>query len=218
LGEKTVEQLVSRDMVKDLADLYRLEPRDIEQLDRFAQKSARKLYHSIQRSKKTPLDRFLYALGMRHVGRRMARQLARAFGSLDSVRNAKLSDLKATADIGPETARSIRDFFDEDTNRRVLDRLERVGVKVQDGERISGAERHRPLADKTFVFTGELEGYSRAEAQDTVERLGGRATSSVSSKTDYVVVGESPGGKLDDAKRQGVEILNEAQFERLIQA
>lgn len=213
LGKKTVEQLVSRQMVKDLADLYRLAADELEQLDGFAEKSASKLHTSIQESRRVPLDRFLYALGIRHVGRQMARQLARQFGSLDAVRDAEASALESTPDVGPETARAIRGFFAEAANRRVLERLVEAGVRV---EKVDVADGEQPLSGKTIAFTGALENYTRDEAKDAVQRLGGRATSSVSSNTDYVVVGDDPGSKLDDAKQEGVKILDEEQFERLI--
>lgn len=213
LGEKTAEQLVSREMVNDLADVYHLEQDDLEELDGFARKSAENLHAAIDESKSVSLDRFLYALGIRHVGRQMARQLAREFHTLDAVREAKISELKQMADIGPETSHAIHEFFQEDANRRVLTRLIQAGIRVSKYENTGG---QRPLDGKTIVFTGALENYTRDEAKDTVERLGGRATSSVSSHTDYLVIGTDPGSKLDEAKENEVKILDENQFEQLI--
>jgi DNA ligase (NAD+) len=212
LGEKTVDQLVERGMVRTLADRYRLKPEDLEKLELFAAKSAKQLYDAIKDTKKPRLDHFLYALGIRHVGGRMAQILAEKFSTLENIRKADRSELLEIPDVGEKIADSLINFFAE--NEDVLKHLEDAGVKVQ--KMPGGKEGGLPLEGKTFVFTGTLENYTRSEAQQAVEDLGGRATSSVSGNTDYLVVGEDPGQKMDDARDQGVRILDEEAFRKLL--
>lgn len=214
LGDKTVKALVQKDLVHDIADLYKLSVDDLLKLEGFARKSANQLCQAIQQTKNPRLDRFLYALGIRHVGQRMARVLAQRYGSLDALQSTSTEELKKTEEIGPEIARSVAQFFEEDTNQQVLKRLERAGVKVKEMPR---QKKTLPLEGKTFVFTGKLEDYTRDEARRLVEELGGRPASSVSGETDYVVAGEDPGSKLEKAKRRKVLILNEKQFKELTQ-
>ncbi|MEJ2637688.1 MAG: NAD-dependent DNA ligase LigA, partial [Calditrichia bacterium] len=209
LGEKIVRRFVERSMVKDLADLYHLSVDDILEVEGFAEKSATQLYNAIQNAKNPRFERFLYALGIRHVGEHIARVLAREFKTLDSLKRAELKDLQETNEIGPEIAESVYTFFHEKENMRILDRLLDAGLKIQGAE----AAATGILEGKTFVFTGELENYTREEAKELVESLGGRATSSVSGNTDYVVVGANPGSKLNDAREHNVEILEEQAFE-----
>ncbi|MFW6180561.1 MAG: NAD-dependent DNA ligase LigA, partial [Spirochaetota bacterium] len=187
LGEKNVRQLVERGLVEDLADLYRLRPEQLEELEGFAQKAAGKLYRAIQGSKNPLLDRFLYALGIRHVGEHVARVLARRFGSLERLQEAGEEQLREIDEIGPEIARSVHRFFREERNRRLLQELEQQGVRPQEA---AGTESQL-LEGKTIVFTGDLGNYTRDQARELVERLGGRATSSVSGNTDYLVAGRS---------------------------
>ncbi|MBN2367248.1 MAG: NAD-dependent DNA ligase LigA [Calditrichaeota bacterium] len=213
LGDKIVDRMVKRGMLKNLPDLYHLSKKDIKELEGFAEKSASKLYDAIQESKKPELDRFLYALGIRHVGRHIARVLARKFHTLDKIRKAHYDDLVAVSEIGPEIAETVHDFFAEDVNQEMIDNLLDAGVSVKSTK---GREKI-PLEGKTFVFTGELDHYSRSEAKDLVESLGARATSSVSGNTDYLVVGENPGSKLDDAKKENVKILKEKDFQKMIE-
>ncbi|MFO8152329.1 NAD-dependent DNA ligase LigA [Thioalkalivibrio sp.] len=213
LGEETARDLVAEGLVTDLADLYALSVDDLLNLEGIAEKTARNLHQAIQETKKPRLDRFLYALGIRHVGERVATMLAREFQSLDRLRKASLGDLKKMPDIGPEIAQSVHTFFQEEENVKILQRMQRLGVSVQD---MPDAPERQPLQGKRFVFTGGLENYTRSEAEQAVERLGGRATSRVSGETDYVVAGEDPGSKLDDAKTEGVEILDERQFQELL--
>ncbi|MFW6147464.1 MAG: NAD-dependent DNA ligase LigA [Thermodesulfobacteriota bacterium] len=214
LGDKTAKDLVQKGIVKDIADLYSLSAEDFLKLEGFAEKSAAQFYNAIQDTKSPRLDRFLYALGIRHVGERVARVLAHRYRSLDALRKASEDDLEKTEEIGPEIAQSVERFFAEQENKRILERLEEAGVKVED---MPKEKKTRPLQGKTFVFTGKLENYTRDEAQALVERLGGRATSSVSSETDYVVVGKDPGSKLEQAKKHQVEILEEKQFDSLLE-
>lgn len=213
LGGKTVEQLVSRAMVRSVADLYGLSVEDLTGLKGYAEKSARKLRAAIEEKKSPGLDRFLYALGIRRVGQHVAAVLAREFGSLEALRKASLEDLRKVPEIGPEIAQSVRHFFGERENLKVLDALREAGVKVREAPRKEKGAR--PLEGKTFVFTGELAGYTRSEVKRLVESLGGRATSSVSGETDYVVVGESPGSKLEEARKKGVKTIGEKEFRKL---
>lgn len=214
LGDKIARQLVDRGMVKDVADLYRLRVEDLLELDGFADKSAHKLYEAIQRTKQARSDRFLYALGIRHVGEHVARLLAEHFGSLDRLSRASLEELQKIPGIGPEIAESVEQFFAQEENRKVLKKIIDVGVRL---EEVAAPKGELPLKGKTFVFTGELEKYTREEAKEIVESLGGRAASSVSGSTDYVVAGKNPGSKLEEARKRGVKILDEAAFEKLLQ-
>ncbi|WP_222615446.1 NAD-dependent DNA ligase LigA [Persicimonas caeni] len=215
LGEETVEQLVSREMVRSIPDLYELDVDAIAGLERFADKSARKLYDNIQGSKKVRLHRFLFALGIPMVGQHTARLLAEAFGSLDALRDADEEALLEVSGVGSEIAGSVVDFFDEEQNERALERLFDMGLELEEPPS-AGGEAERPLEGKKFVFTGSLADFTRSEAKRRVEDLGARATSSVSGETDYVVVGDNPGSKLDQARELGVEILDEEAFGELL--
>jgi len=208
LGERTLEQLLNRGLINSVADLYHLTKNDLLGCERFADKSAEKLVKAIAASKNRPLGRFLFALGIRHVGEHLANLLARQFGSLDELAQAKHNDLLAVHEVGPQVADSVTDFFQKPRNRQILDDLLAAGVTPQAEEKRSGG----PLTGKTFVFTGSLTMFSRKQAQDTVERLGGRASGSVSKKTDYVVAGEAAGSKLDKARQLGIPILTEEEF------
>jgi len=212
LGDKVAKQLVERGMVKDLADLYYLKPEDLLKLEGFAEKSAYKLYESIQKTKNPPLDRFLYALGIRHVGQHVARVLAIEFGSLEALKKASLEDLVSIHEIGTEIAQSVYGFFNLERNLIIVERLIKAGLKVQKVEKPGKLS----LEGKIFVFTGELQKYKREEAMELVENLGGRATSSVSSKTDFLVCGRNPGSKLDQAKKLKVKIIDESEFEKIV--
>jgi DNA ligase (NAD+) len=213
LGEKNVKQLVEKGLVRQLPDLYKLKEQELQSLEGFAEKSAAKLYRAIQGTKEPPLDRFLYSLGIRHVGEHVAQVLARRFGSLEKLKNAGQEELEQVQEIGPEIAESLYNFFQDEENRKILDQLKEAGVRPRKMEE----RRSLALEGLTFVFTGELHGYSRKEAEQKVQALGGRAASSVSGNTDYLVVGEGPGSKLEEAKRQDVKILNEKQFEELLE-
>ena len=214
LGDKTASDLYKKGLVRDISDLYKLTAEDFLQLEGFAKKSANQLYDAIQQARRPRLDRFLYALGIRHVGQRVARIVAERFQSLEAMEKASKEDLEEIAEIGPEIAESVVDFFKQKKNRTVLKNLEKHGVKVQE---IASGKKKAPLQGKTFVFTGKLENYTRNEAESRVEELGARATSSVSSQTDYVVAGEDPGSKLDEAKKENVAIIDEKEFRALVQ-
>lgn len=209
LGEKNVRLLVREGLVKDLADLYQLKVDDVKKLERFADRSARKLVKAIQGSKRPRLDRFLYALGIPLVGSHVARVLAREFGSLEGVRDADRERLERIPEIGGEIAASIESFFAEENNRMTLEKLKQAGLSPR---RLEASDRSRPLRGKTVVFTGDLQRYSRKEATELAESLGARATSSVSGNTDMVVAGANPGSKLDEARKRKVRVLDEQEF------
>jgi DNA ligase (NAD+) len=213
LGAKTVEQLVKRGMVHNLADLYSLSVDDIESLEGFARHSAEQLFESIQQARQPRLDRFLYALGIPHVGRRMARQLAEVFLSLDAITNAKRRYIENIPGIGAEIAEAVADFFADRANRDVLKRMHKAGVNVQPMPQ----RRKQPLKDKTFVFTGTLESLTRDEAREQVEALGARATTSISNETSFVVVGKRPGNKRDEAQNLGIVQINEKEFLHMLE-
>ena len=214
LGEETVKQMVNREMVREIADLYRLSVKQLETLEGFASKSAKKLHNSIQKSKTVRFDKFLYALGIRHIGEHIAQVLAREFESIDAIENADLEDLRKIPEVGPEIANSIVNFFEQNENRQALQHLFDAGIKI---EKMPKKKRSKlSLRGKTFVFTGELENYTRSEAKEEIEKLGARATSSVSSNTDYVVVGEDPGSKLNEAEARKITIINENEFEKIL--
>lgn len=212
LGEKNCRQLVDKGMVKDIADLYTLSVDDLRGLEGFADKSAHKLHQAIQSTKRPRLDKFLYGLGIPHVGEHMARVLAREFRSLDKLEDAERPDLDAVPEIGGEIAESISEFFLDERNRKTLKRLGKAGVEPQPVAR----GKDSPLRGKTIVITGELAHFSRTEAKEKIEALGGRATSSVSSNTDIVVVGENPGSKLDAARKHHIQTVDEDGFMELV--
>ncbi len=215
LGAKLIDQLVDRGLVKDLADLFRLGRAELAGLDRMADKSADNLLAALERARRVDLARFLYGLGIRHVGEATARALAARFGTLEAVMAADEEALRAVPDVGPEVARSVRAFFGEPANRASLERMLDAGLDVF---RPAPAAGQSVLAGKTFVFTGTLNGLSRQEARRRVEALGGRVTASVSRKTDFVVVGADPGSKADRARDLGVPVLDEAAFRERLDA
>jgi DNA ligase (NAD+) len=213
LGEAVVYQLVNRGLVKDFADLYHLDVGTLAELDRLATKSATNLYESIQGSKGRGLARLLFGLGIRYVGERAAMLFAEQYGSMDKLLAATEDELAGIYGIGPRIAASMAQFLAQEENRRVIERLRHITVKMTEE---AGAAAGRPLGGKTFVLTGALETVSRDEAKRMIVKLGGRVTSSVSKKTDYVVVGRDPGSKSDEARRLGISILNEAEFKKLV--
>ena len=214
LGESLVDQLVSRGLVRDCADLYALTEPVLEGLDRMGKKSAANLVEEIERSKENELWRLVFAIGIRHVGERAAHVLARTFGSIDTLMTASLEELVDVSDVGPVVAASLRAFFDEPHSRDLLKRLRTAGVKM-DGP-VERPVLQAPLSGRTFVLTGTLSKYSRDGATREIEARGGTVTSSVSAKTSYVVVGSYPGGKAAVAQSLGVSTLDEAAFLQLL--
>jgi DNA ligase (NAD+) len=214
LGEQWVNQLVENELVKDPSDLYALTKGDLIQLERMGDKLATNLLNGIQESKKRPLARLLTGLGIRHVGEHAAGILAKHFGDLDRIMLASEEELAEVPEIGSVMAHSIKMFFDEPENIEVIQKLKDRGVQTKEERREVAAEG--PLVGKTFVFTGALTRFSREEAEEMVENMGGRATSSVSAKTNYVVAGEKAGSKLIKAQQLGVPVLSEDEFLELI--
>jgi DNA ligase (NAD+) len=212
LGVKLIDQLVEKDLVKDVADIYYISKEQLIALERMADKSALNIIDAIEKSKTKPLSKFLYALGIRHVGETTAEDLAHHFPRLDDFFNLSEEGLMEVEGIGPEVAASVVQFFRDKKNRESIDRLKKAGVKVIETK----AKERGKLAGKVFVFTGALQGFERDGAQNLVESLGGMTASSVSKKVDFVVIGEDPGSKFDKAKELGIKILTEAEFKKMI--
>jgi len=221
LGDKLVDQLVDAERVKLLPDLYRLPLDVLAGLDRMAPKSAQNLLDALQESKTTTLPRFLFGLGIRHVGESTAKALARHFGSLDAIMDASEEQLLQVADVGPVVAQSIHTFFAQPHNREVVDQLRQA---APDGCGLSWEEgppapvETLPLAGKTFVLTGTLPTLSREDAKAMLEAAGAKVAGSVSKKTDYVVAGAEAGSKLEKAQTLGIAILDEAGLQALLAA
>lgn len=215
-GIKLVEALVAHGFVKTYADLYRLPERRAEliELERMGEKSVDNLLAGIERSKQQPLARVLAAFGIRHVGTNTAELLALHFGTMDAVVAADKATLQEVEGIGPEVAASVREWFDSPTGRATVAELKAVGVNMTQPQALRPAAG--PLAGKTVVVTGTLSRYSRSEIEALIREHGGKPTSSVSKKTDFVVAGESPGSKLDKARTLGVRVLSEEDFQRLL--
>jgi DNA ligase (NAD+) len=211
LGTKLIDQLVDRSIVHTVADLYRLRPADLSSLDRMGEKSAENLVRSIAMSRRTSLPRLIYALGIRQVGEHLARVLAREFDSLEELSSVDEERLTAVREVGPEVARSVNAFFDSDENRRTLDHLRDAGVTCE-----STPPPSDDLTGRTFVFTGSLTSMTRDQARRFVESRGGRVSTSVSGKTNYVVIGTDPGSKQALAGKLGVPILSEDDFTALM--
>ncbi len=212
LGVKLIDQLVDKGLVKDVADIYYLKKGDLVALERMADKSAQNIIDAVEASKEKPLSKFLYALGIRHVGETTAEDLARHFSRLDEFFNLTEEDLMEVEGIGPEVAASAYQFFRDKKNRDSIERLKKAGVKVIEPK----TEEKAKLAGKVFVFTGALKTFGRDEARNLVESLGGMSASSVSKKVDFVVVGEDPGSKFDKAKELGIKTLTEEEFKKMI--
>jgi DNA ligase (NAD+) len=215
LGEVVVDQLVSTGLVSTCADLYRLTVEQVAALDRMGPLSASNLLKEIDKSRSVELWRLLHGLGIRHVGEGGARALATAFGSMARLRTASVDELRAVPDVGDVVAQSVRTFLDEPSNVHLLEALAAAGVRMVD-ETVGAAGRLRPLAGRTFVLTGTLEGLTREQATEQVLALGGKVAGSVSRKTAYVVVGADPGSKAEKARALGVPRLSEAEFLALI--
>jgi DNA ligase (NAD+) len=220
MGDALVDQLVERGLVKDVADIYRLSKRDLLSLERMGDKSAQNVLDEIEGSKKLPLERVLFGLGMRFVGERTAEFLVQHFGSMDALIEAatktnaeeSLTELQQVEEVGPRIAASIREFFEEPKNLELIERLREAKLQFTGKKK----ERGTTLAGKTFVLTGTLAKYARDEAKRMIEDAGGKVVGSVSKKTDYVVAGADPGSKLDKARELGVEVVSEQQMEVLL--
>jgi DNA ligase (NAD+) len=212
LGVKLINQLVDKGLIKDVADIYYIEKEQLIELERMADKSAQNIIDAIEASKTKPLSKFLYALGIRHVGETTAEDLAHRFSRLDDFFHLSEEDLREVEGIGPEVSASVYQFFRDKKNKGSIERLKRAGVTVIEPKgKVKGK-----FVGKTFVFTGALKSFGRDEARNIVESLGGMTASSVSKKVDFVVVGEDPGSKFDKAKELGIKTLTEEEFKKLI--
>ena len=213
MGEALVTQLMERGLVKDVADIYKLSKKDLLSLERFADKSAQNILDEIERSKKLPLERVIYGLGIRFVGERTAQFLAEHFGSMEALERASQEELQEVNEVGPRIAESIAEFFSIAANRKLVERLRKAGLTLSGQKK----ERGTKLAGKTFVLTGTLAHFTRDQAKKMIEEAGGKVTGSVSKKTDYVVAGADAGSKLDKAKDLGVSVIGESEMEKLLQ-
>ncbi len=213
LGEETAKDMVKKELLEKVSDIYTLEKKDFLKLDGFSEKSSKNLYENIQKSKNPRLDTFLYALGIRHVGEHIARVIAKKYRTFKKVRNASKDDLEEIDEVGSEIAESISEFFDKDENISEINKMMEHGVDIKE---MPQTKEKEDIKDKTFVFTGKFDSFTRDEAKEKIEVMGGKATSSVSNNTDYLVKGENPGSKYDEAKEKNVKIINEDEFRKLI--
>jgi DNA ligase (NAD+) len=211
LGESTIETFMNEGLVSDASDLYELTVGDILPLERFAETSAQNVVNAVAKATTAPLAKFLYALGIEHVGEETARDIAAHFGALQKIENANEADLVAVDGVGEVVAKSLIDWFSVTTHKEYLKKLLKHIKVVAAAPKPKGS-----LSGQTFVFTGEMESLSRGEAEDTVRSLGGKASGSVSAKTSYVVAGPGAGDKLDKAKKLGIRVLNEKEFLSII--
>ena len=214
LGEKLVDQLVDGNVIRTLPDLYRLGLSSLASLDRMADKSAQNIVEALEKSKQTTLPRFLFGLGIRHIGEATAKELARYFGNLDAIMDASVAQLLQVSDVGPIVALSLRTFFDQPHNREVVEQLRACGVTWAEGA--PAPVTAKPLSGKIFVITGTLPTMSRDEAKDLIEAAGGKVAGSVSKKTTFVVAGAEAGSKLDKAQELGVTVLDDAQLREML--
>ena len=212
MGDALVNQLVDKGLVKNVADIYGLREADLLELERMGKKSAQNILREIEQSKKLPLERVIYGLGIRFVGERTAQFLAEHFGSMDAFMQASEEELQQVNEIGPRVSAAVREFFDEPKNVALVERLRAAGLTFTGKKK----ERATTLAGKTFVLTGTLARHTRDEAKKLIEDAGGRVSGSVSKKTDYVVAGEEAGSKLDKARELGVSVIDEGEMERLV--
>jgi len=213
MGDALVTQLSERGLVKDVADIYKLTKKDLISLERFADKSAQNIIDEIERSKKLPLERVIYGLGIRMVGERTAQFLAEHFGSMEALESASVEELQDVNEVGPRIAESIVEFFSIAANRKLVNRLREAGLTLTGQKKQRGTK----LAGKTFVLTGTLAHFTRDEAKKIIEDAGGKVTGSVSKKTDYVVAGADAGSKLDKAKELSVAVIDEKQMKNLLE-
>lgn len=213
LGEKIVEQLYEKELIKTIADIYYLKKEDIKTLKKEGEKFATNLIESIEKSKENSIDRLICALGIRHIGTKSAKTLAKKYKTIENLKNASIEDLTNTDDVGEITAKSIYEFFEQEQTKDLLDKLQKAGVNMQDKSETVIDDR---FYGKTFVLTGSLEKYTREEASKIIEQYGGKTSSSVSKKTDYVLAGEDAGSKLVKAQSLGVTVITEEQFEEMV--
>jgi len=213
VGHKYLEQMVDKGIIKDQADLYLLTKRDLMRMERMGDKLAENMLQAIDESKHPILSRLIYALGIRNVGSHLAEVLAKNFGSIESIANQNREDLIQVHEIGPIVAQSIENFFHNPKNLKILEKLKEGGVNFPVEKSEIG---EKPLAGKSFVLTGSLDAFTRDEAGRIVKDMGGRVTTSVSKKTDYLILGKEPGSKRDKAERLGIKTLTETDFKKMV--
>jgi DNA ligase (NAD+) len=214
MGDVLVSQLTDQGFVKDVADIYKITKPKLLSLERMGDKSAENILREIENSKKLPLERVIFGLGIRFVGERTAQFLAEHFGDIDALMNAGEEQLQQVEEVGPRIASSILEFFSEPRNRELVEELRSAGLTMKGKKK----ERGTKLAGKIFVLTGTLGHYSRDEAKKMIEDAGGKVTGSVSKKTDYVVAGTEAGSKLDKAKELGIRVISEEEMKSLLRA
>lgn len=213
LGSKIIDRLIEEGLVFDPADLFQIEEKDIQPLERFAEKSARNLISAIQLKKKITLAKFIYALGIRNVGEQTAHDLAMHFGSIENLNNASFESLENIKDIGLIVAKSIQEFFKNKNNLKFIEKLKKIGIKIE----IPKIKiKKQKLKNLTFVLTGFLDTMTRNEAQEKIRSLGGKISGSISKKTNYLVVGKEPGFKFEKAKKIGTKLLSEQEFLKMV--
>jgi DNA ligase (NAD+) len=215
LGDKIISQMLEKGLIKEESDLYRLRFEDLIRLDKVEQKAANNLLKAIEKSKETTLTRFINALGIRHVGEHIAELLAHHFGTLERLQEATIKELQYDKEsgtgvkgIGETIARSIVSYFEDESNRESIKSLLKAGIKFEKGRSL----RNAPFEGKTFVITGALSSMKRSDAKELIDRHSGRLSSSITKGTDFLIVGESPGSKLEKATEMGISIINEKKF------
>lgn len=213
MGEAVVSQLIKLKLVRNFADIYKLNECTLAKLELFKEKKINNLIEAIKKSKERPLSRLIFALGIRHVGENAAYLLAKHFITMDKLINAKKVDFDAIYEIGPVIAGSVKDYFSQSSTRKMLEELKNLGLNLREEPTKT---KVTPLTGKTIVFTGELIGFSRSQAEEIVRKFAGNVSSSVSKNVDFVVTGENPGSKFDKAKKLGVKIISEKEFEEMI--
>lgn len=213
MGPALVDQLLEKGLIRDVADLYLLKEEQLATLERMGKKSASNAIRAIEKSKQNPLHRLLFALGIRFVGGRTAKLLAQHFGTMEKLQRATVEELLSVPEVGEKIAQSIVSFFNEEKNLELIDKLRRSGVNLKEGEKMRGTK----LSGLTFVLTGTLASMSREEAKNLIEELGGKVGTAVSKKTNYLVVGENAGSKLDKAQELGIPVLTEEEFKQMIE-
>jgi len=213
-----IDLFVDKELLVTYADIYKLKNhRDrLVQMERFGEKSVSNLLNSIEKSKEKPFDKVLFALGIRYVGSGAARKLASHFKSIDALINANEEEITEVHEIGESISKSVKKFFSDAHNKKIIDELKKAGLKFSFADVKSEDVKDNFFKDKTFVLTGSLSSFSRDEASEKIIRFGGNVTSSVSSKTDYVLAGEKAGSKLDKANKLGIKIIDEKEFQKRI--
>ncbi|SHH20510.1 NAD-dependent DNA ligase LigA [Thermosipho atlanticus] len=212
IGEKLVDKFVDAKIINDIADIFYLTPFDLAQISGVGQKTIANILKQIEKAKKTPLHKVIVGLGIPMVGEKTAKILTEHFKNIDDLANATYEKLTSIDGIGPEVAKSIIDYFQNEKTKEIIKKLKKAGINLES----KVVKKGNKLKNLTFVITGTLKKYTREEAKELIEQLGGKVTNSVTSKTDYLIVGEKPGSKLDKARQLGIKILNEEEFEKLI--